>query len=465
MSGGRHKKEIKRRTKTGCLTCRKRRIKCDEAHPACRNCQKSKRDCLGYDPIFKQNPGPTAIQPALSVGPPSNSSMSSSGNPYGNQPPMYTQGMPYDQNMPGAVNSPGQAQQPQYADYSAVSAIDPSLEALAPSHPNTAQARPNFRDELEKGTTTNSYPANTTETTHLRAQPTTVTEILNLLGPPADPLPPNTAGAQDPQVIDELKHLYHSIYSPGLENFLETKYFPIKGVNRLLGDKPLLEQFIVLIRHFAATPANDVDGLKRVSVIETRLIWALADMVRAAGATATETSNGQVKAEDAAPSSEDPVQAGHRLTVFENLLTFNFAESNQLFRPTHDSVEYHKGREFEFWYHLGTFVTIKDSDPNAAQRVDEILSKMRNLLDGRENRDVLYSIAVVRAIGNRVADFAESEIPHHLDETDDRNKLFVAKKFIRDESAGSGTTNVIRRLCDMVLRSWTPPHPTPAQAQ
>ena len=42
MSGGRHKKEIKRRTKTGCLTCRKRRIKVCmwtllmsfQAHPA-----------------------------------------------------------------------------------------------------------------------------------------------------------------------------------------------------------------------------------------------------------------------------------------------------------------------------------------------------------------------------------------------------------------------------------------------
>ena len=33
MSGGRHKKEIKRRTKTGCLTCRKRRIKASV--PAC----------------------------------------------------------------------------------------------------------------------------------------------------------------------------------------------------------------------------------------------------------------------------------------------------------------------------------------------------------------------------------------------------------------------------------------------
>ncbi len=32
MSGGRHKKEIKRRTKTGCLTCRKRRIKVRRQH-------------------------------------------------------------------------------------------------------------------------------------------------------------------------------------------------------------------------------------------------------------------------------------------------------------------------------------------------------------------------------------------------------------------------------------------------
>ncbi|KAA8908435.1 hypothetical protein TRICI_004773, partial [Trichomonascus ciferrii] len=46
-------KDVKRRTKTGCLTCRKRRIKCDEKHPTCSNCDKSKRICLGYDPIFR----------------------------------------------------------------------------------------------------------------------------------------------------------------------------------------------------------------------------------------------------------------------------------------------------------------------------------------------------------------------------------------------------------------------------
>lgn len=46
-------RDIKRRTKTGCLTCRKRRIKCDERASTCFNCDKSKRVCLGYDPIFR----------------------------------------------------------------------------------------------------------------------------------------------------------------------------------------------------------------------------------------------------------------------------------------------------------------------------------------------------------------------------------------------------------------------------
>ena len=40
---------IKRRTRTGCLTCRKRRIKCDETKPTCYNCDRSKKVCLGYE--------------------------------------------------------------------------------------------------------------------------------------------------------------------------------------------------------------------------------------------------------------------------------------------------------------------------------------------------------------------------------------------------------------------------------
>ena len=42
---------------------------CDEAHPTCNNCLKSKRECLGYDPVFRAQPGPAAIQPAPSSAP------------------------------------------------------------------------------------------------------------------------------------------------------------------------------------------------------------------------------------------------------------------------------------------------------------------------------------------------------------------------------------------------------------
>ena len=44
-------------------------VQCDERHPVCRNCEKSKRDCLGYDPIFKNQPGQSPIQPAPSQQP------------------------------------------------------------------------------------------------------------------------------------------------------------------------------------------------------------------------------------------------------------------------------------------------------------------------------------------------------------------------------------------------------------
>lgn len=39
-----------RRTRSGCFTCRARRVKCDESRPICERCRKGKRDCLYPDP-------------------------------------------------------------------------------------------------------------------------------------------------------------------------------------------------------------------------------------------------------------------------------------------------------------------------------------------------------------------------------------------------------------------------------
>jgi hypothetical protein len=142
LSGGRHKKvpEIKRRTKTGCLTCRKRRIKCDEAHPTCNNCKKSKRECLGYDPIFKQQ-GPTAIQPAPNSQQPAPVATlastptlpsSTTQSPYHAQPPVvpssYPPSVPSSITFDSPVSTSSQniKAEPSSFDYSA--AIDPALQ-------------------------------------------------------------------------------------------------------------------------------------------------------------------------------------------------------------------------------------------------------------------------------------------------------------------------------------------------
>ncbi|KAI0020549.1 hypothetical protein F4780DRAFT_364080 [Xylariomycetidae sp. FL0641] len=62
---GQKKSAPRKRTKTGCLTCRRRRIKCDEGRPTCNNCIKSKRQCDGYNQrvIFKDPLGAFASAP------------------------------------------------------------------------------------------------------------------------------------------------------------------------------------------------------------------------------------------------------------------------------------------------------------------------------------------------------------------------------------------------------------------
>ncbi|KAK7509608.1 uncharacterized protein IWZ02DRAFT_495080 [Phyllosticta citriasiana] len=39
-----------RRTRSGCYTCRNRRVKCDETHPICERCRKGNRDCVYPEP-------------------------------------------------------------------------------------------------------------------------------------------------------------------------------------------------------------------------------------------------------------------------------------------------------------------------------------------------------------------------------------------------------------------------------
>jgi hypothetical protein len=221
----------------------------------------------------------------------------------------------------------------------------------------------------------------------------------------------------------------------------------------LLGDKSLIDQFAGLLQQFAKTPQHDPKEIAYTSSVEARVVWALANMVR----TTAADLNGIKGGGGLVPSVDDPLEANHRLTVFEALLTGQVATVNSLTQPVPGSTDHHRLRELEFWFTLGNFVCLPYEETSSAKEIDDTLSALRNLLDGRENRDVLYSIAVVRAIGHRVSEYTESDTPLHFDESDNKSKLLVAKKFVVDEGSGAGTTNVIRRLCELSARSWQTP--------
>lgn len=281
------------------------------------------------------------------------------------------------------------------------------------------------------------------------AKPCKVDDLLLKLPSKAEDFKPEQA------TIDEIKHLWLSIYVNGLESFLESRFYYTDGLEYLLKDKVVMEQFAILLNQFAkATPDNPAEMLYTAS-IEGRVVWSLACLVRTAADAAKSAT--PPPRPDGIPPAEDPVEAAARLAVFENLVTSQIADGNALTKPP-ATGDYHKLREMEFWFHLGHFVTLRlhDNDPGSAKEVDETLAALRSLLDGRENRDVLYSIAIVRAIGQRVSEYVESEAPLHLDEQDTRSKLMVAKRFVRDEGNGAGTTNVIRRFCELASRPWNP---------
>ncbi|KAJ6127196.1 hypothetical protein N7523_002808 [Penicillium sp. IBT 18751x] len=67
VPGAPRKRASKPKVRTGCFTCKTRRVKCDEAKPACARCTSTGRKCDGY-PLSKSSLVPRALAPAPGLG-------------------------------------------------------------------------------------------------------------------------------------------------------------------------------------------------------------------------------------------------------------------------------------------------------------------------------------------------------------------------------------------------------------
>ncbi|KAK2606152.1 hypothetical protein QQS21_003435 [Conoideocrella luteorostrata] len=445
--------------------------KCDETHPTCNNCKKSKRDCLGYDPIFRQQPGAqlnSQIQPAPTSQPTVPSSIPSSAtthstagvgqvstNSYGSQPSMlpssYSTTPPpstlppsstaYATSVSSSYNSPVVANTTSIKSESSFDFSAPAdpLNRYLPAAPSQEPAK------LFGGKTSPTAASNLPGPKTMK-----INEIIDLLGPP----PPTQQISHTEETFHEITKVYHEMYAGGLSAFLETTwyYFVENGKMTFPKDANLMEHMATFLKILEAVKANDHSQMAYSGVLETRIVWELA-------CTAYQTpdqTNQTMRM--AMPPDGDAVEARNRLRVIETLLCGEYLPTNPLAPPLSDP-DVHRSRQFDFWFSLAEFVRRQD-DPDSPQAIktrDDALARMRHLLDGRENRDVLYSIAVVRELAPTYGP-SYGSTPQHVDESDPKNRLAVASKFILDEAqVTGGTTNVVRRFSDIASRAFVNP--------
>lgn len=239
---------------------------------------------------------------------------------------------------------------------------------------------------------------------------------------------------------------YQRVYGPQIDKFLETQWFANRGLDYVMQDARLCERIATLIARFTIDPQTEAFSQARPATwsLEANVIWSIMGVARrAARQNIQEEANAGV------------LDAAKRFEILENLLLGHYLYSDV--PPRTESMNgtglqaqlNQRGREF--WRLMHKFLTIHDDEASASYELDETLVSARSCLDVKENRDVIYSIALVRLHGGR----------ENLESTDgssipDRD-LGKAKTFLQEEAGGKGSTQMIQRISGMAIRAWTLP--------
>ncbi|KAJ5868515.1 hypothetical protein N7534_003068 [Penicillium rubens] len=418
LSGNRHKKEVKRRTKTGCLTCRKRRIKCDEAHPHL------------HHRLSNQPPNPP---PSLVVNPQGPSTSSTPSYPsYPSAPPGY---MPAS-SQPFAPSLHSESPTASADQHDHAASIDSSL---ATAHPSSHTEMQNAGVQRQQGPDP-SY----------KAKNLYINDLFSLRG--IAPPPPHPVGALPPGRLEEIQAVFLATYAPAIDKLLEVRWYSENALSFLMADSQLMADYSALIIAFNEWDLQDGETLARLESFEASIIWKSMSLCR------------QVPDGETGQQGRDwnLCVSCARLNVIEALLTWNHLDSNPLSRELvmdaanpPNTPDQFQNRQLDFWDQVGEFLTLYDNEASSAKQIDDTLGRCRQLLDTYENRDIIYSISVARHLGQRWADFPNS-LPKvgYTTEKEAGTRLFVAQKFLEEEAEGKGTTQVYKRVCCMAVRSW-----------
>lgn len=397
---------------------------CDEAHPSCKNCAKSKRDCLGYDPIFKAQPGPAAIQPAPSTGfAPRlialtySLSYSVSNSSIG--------GQSYAQTISTGSSPASSCEAYEY------SSIDPSLDASS-AHPQISTAasmmehqtyRPELKRRLDRDSpfssgsdTTRATPIPRSSTPGLArlqenqggnaAKRIKIDDLLSVSSSSQPLTPPSSEAASyasPSNSVEGMKALYRSRFAPSLDDFLETSWFGKRGSDRILADNQLLEVMAEIFERLKARNGSFVeeeDPSIRRKGRHSGLLWAAVKMCYGTSIPASDNTREDEEEEDNVKDDEG-AETLRRIHIVEALVTGQPLEQVPASPRTVsvDSVE--QSSSAEFWRLLGKVAETKGHDAETAKEIDNVLENCNRYIEGKESRKILCTIAEFKHVQNR----------------------------------------------------------------
>ncbi|KAK2730538.1 nodulation protein l [Colletotrichum kahawae] len=169
QSEKKRKRNFSNRTKTGCLTCRRRKKKCDEQKPECSNCIRGGFVCAGYPPqrnaVWQKSDNKATAIPLESKDPsyvPPGAYGMPQSQPPQPQPQPQPQAQPQSQPPPQPQHQPQpphqpQPQHPQQAPYGTQPAVGQRREPLSyhrgqPLRIDTPQGRPIADQDVDRQT-------------------------------------------------------------------------------------------------------------------------------------------------------------------------------------------------------------------------------------------------------------------------------------------------------------------------
>lgn len=281
----------------------------------------------------------------------------------------------------------------------------------------------------------------------------TVDDLIALGG--AEPPIMNSRPSQP--IIQEIQKLYADIYVPGLSCFFETQWYDMKNdrgipgrhsIEVLLNNQPLMGLFGTFVQIISVH--REDEDYKYACQLEECIVWGLAKLVFATKGRGWALP-GIASSTNPIPSLDDPHEALGRLQVFEALLLGpnSTLTENPLCNPNIlRDLQTSRGSEFEFWWSLANLVI---GGPNSD------LQNLRCLIGDHENRNFLYSLAVLREYSYHWdPSNIEKQMPSQLSEADPRCRLAVAARHIRT-IMHEGSTNVIRRFGQLAWRAYIYP--------